>query len=134
MLPQQSLLKSLHYACWYVIDNNNKHGATGVTFNCSRFSEFKKLISWDEEKIGVLRDLLTSLPRNNAHCTESSPLDHRIATRCRQKTCTDVHPQVSQQLCRIHGDCNTTVSDSHLVDIISKDKSLPPVTHNGRLQ
>jgi len=29
----------------------NKHKVTGVILNCSQFSEFEKLISWDQEKI-----------------------------------------------------------------------------------
>jgi len=42
--------------------------------------------------------------------TESAPLYRRTAIHCRQNTCTGVHPPASQQLCRSHGDCNTTVS------------------------
>jgi len=49
VLLQQFLLKSLCYVCWYAIDNN-KREATGVILNCSGFLEYKKFISWDQEK------------------------------------------------------------------------------------
>ena len=61
------------------------------------------------------------------HSTEYSPLYRRKAIHYQQNTCTDVHLQASQQLCRSHGDCNITVIISHLVDAISKDNSVPDI-------
>jgi len=48
--------------CWYVIDNN-KCEATGIIFNHSQFSQFKKFIFRDQEKFGswVLWNLTSPL-------------------------------------------------------------------------
>ena len=70
-LPQQSLLKLLHFACWYAIDNY-KYGKTGVILNCYQFSEF---ISHDPEKNSeclVSREALTYLVRTSSITMVSS--------------------------------------------------------------
>jgi len=44
-----SHIEVVTFCFWYAI-NNSKHGATGVIFNRSRFSEFEKFMSRDRAK------------------------------------------------------------------------------------